>query len=107
MDTVRPVADAIGARVEPEPLLSEEGYAGKAEAAVDRLLEIVASGGTPVVCSQGGVIPDLVSRVAGAAGITLDRVPSKKASVWALSFAHDHAQDSGPRLVQADYIPKP
>jgi 8-oxo-(d)GTP phosphatase len=110
VETVRPVAETIGVPIGTEPLLSEEGYAGEEEAAVARLHELAAGAGTPAVCSQGGVIPDLVSRVAGAAGITLERVVSKKASVWALFFVHDSAHDrahDGPRLVQADYFPKP
>ena len=68
-----------------------------------RLLEIAGEDGTSVVCSQGGVIPDLVSRVAGASGLSLGEVAAKKASVWALFFV----PDGKPRLVAADYIPKP
>ena len=101
VDTVRPVADSLGVAVTVEPLLSEEGYAGNEAAAAPRLLEIAADGGTPVVCSQGGVIPDLVSRVAEAAGMDLGEVVSKKASVWALFFT----TSDGPRLVAADYSP--
>jgi 8-oxo-dGTP diphosphatase len=103
VDTVAPVAHRLGLRVVEEPLLSEKGYAGSEEAAVARLLAMADEGGVAVVCSQGGVIPDLVSRVAGAADLPLDRVASKKASVWALFFA----RDAGPRLVAADYIAKP
>ncbi|HWM03555.1 MAG TPA: NUDIX hydrolase [Actinophytocola sp.] len=103
VNTVRQVADRLGVEVVAEPLLSEAGYEGSEEKAAERLLTIAAAGGTPVVCSQGGVIPDLVSRVAGAAGFPLERVTSKKASVWALFFAGDDA----PCLVGADYIPRP
>lgn len=101
VDTVRPVADSLGVAVAAEPLLSEEGYADNEAAAVVRLLEIAGDGGTPVVASQGGVIPDLVSRVAKAADMDLGEVVSKKASVWALFFT---ASD-GLRLVAADYSP--
>jgi 8-oxo-dGTP diphosphatase len=103
VDTVRPVAERLGEDVVAEPLLAEEGYAGNEEAALARLLAIADKDGVAVVCSQGGVIPDLVSRVAGAAGVPLDRVMSKKASVWALFFA----RDAGLRLVAADYIARP
>jgi 8-oxo-dGTP diphosphatase len=103
VQTVLPVAESTGVPVGDEPLLSEEAYEGHEEAAVARLLEIACEDGPAAVCSQGGVIPDLLSRVAGAAGVELGQVESKKASVWALFFV----SDGGPRLVAADYIPKP
>lgn len=101
--TVRGVADALGVAVEPEPLLSEAGYTGHEEAATARLLEIAAAASTSVVCSQGGVIPGLVSRVAGAGGVEIGAAAAKKASIWALFFT----RGAGPRLVAADYMPKP
>lgn len=103
VDTVRPVAEDAGVRVAEEPLVSEQGYAGNEAAAVRRLLEIAAEGGTPVVCSQGGVVPDLLSRVADGLPLPMRRPESKKASVWVLFFA----PDGGPRLVAADYVRRP
>jgi 8-oxo-(d)GTP phosphatase len=103
VDTVRGVAEPLGTPVVPEPLLSEKGYAGNEDAAVARLLALAAAGGTAVVCSQGGVIPDLVSRVAGAAGVVLGSVKSRKGSVWALFFV----PGDGAHLIAADYIAKP
>jgi|SRR4051794_6870532 8-oxo-dGTP pyrophosphatase MutT (NUDIX family) len=99
VDTVRQVADSLGVPVALEPLLSEEGYAAKPS--TDRLLAIAGADGTAVVCSQGGVIPDLVSRVAVAGGVPVGEVVSKKASVWALFFV----SGSTPRLLAAEYIP--
>lgn len=99
--TVQPVADDLKGKVVEEELLSEKAYEGMAAAAESRLLEIVAEGGVPVVCSQGGVIPDLVARLAGRSGLPLWRQPeSKKGSVWALFF-------DGTRLVAADYVRVP
>jgi 8-oxo-dGTP diphosphatase len=103
VDTVGGVAASAGVPVVPEPLLSEAGYAGREEAAVARLLSLAGEGGVPVVCSQGGVIPDLVSRVAGASGLPVREVKAKKASVWALFFT----PDATPRLMATNYIPKP
>jgi hypothetical protein len=37
-----------------EPLLSEESYTGHEQEAVDRFKEVVAAGGIPALCSQGG-----------------------------------------------------
>jgi 8-oxo-dGTP diphosphatase len=101
VDTVRPTADDAGVKIVEEELLSEKGYGGMEEAAVRRVLDIVAEGGVPAVCSQGGVIPDLMSRLATRSDFALPRrVESKKGSVWALFF-----DDS--RLVAADYIRVP
>jgi 8-oxo-dGTP pyrophosphatase MutT (NUDIX family) len=101
--TVAGVARDLGVFVEREPLLSEEGYATDPRAGADRLLSIVAAGGTPAVSSQGGVIPDLLSRLAKDAGLALDNPKSHKGSAWILSFTRDPA----PTLVAADYIPHP
>ena len=99
--TVQPVADDLGAKVREEELLSEKAYEGMAEAAARRVLEIVADGGVPVMGSQGGVIPDLVTRLGAASGLSVDsRLKAKKGSVWALFF-------DGTRLVAADYLEVP
>jgi 8-oxo-dGTP diphosphatase len=101
VETVQPIADDLGVRVVEEELLGEEKYEGMAEAGARRLTEIASEGGVSVVCSQGGVIPDLVSRVAAESALPLPgRVESKKGSVWALFFAESH-------LVAADYIRVP
>ncbi|MFC4856496.1 NUDIX hydrolase [Actinophytocola glycyrrhizae] len=101
VETVRPMAVDAGVPVVEEELLTERKYEGMAEAARDRLAEIAAAGGVSVLCSQGGVIPDLVSRVAAGSGLAVPRrVESKKGSVWALFF-------TGTRLVAADYIRVP
>ncbi len=99
--TVQPVADDLGVKVLEEELLAEKAYTGMEEAAVRRMLEIVAGDEAPMVCSQGGVIPDLVSRLAKDAGLRLaSRVQAKKGSVWALFFA-------GSELVAGDYLAVP
>jgi 8-oxo-(d)GTP phosphatase len=114
--TVAPAAQDVGATVVEEPLLSEKGYQGGGEeAATARVLELAAAGGTPVLCSQGGVIPDLLSRVADGLPMPMRRLESKKGSVWALFFAVDGDGGGGGnteaarsvRLVAADYVRKP
>jgi 8-oxo-dGTP diphosphatase len=101
VQTVEPVADDLGVKVVEEELLAEKTYAGMEEAVAHRVLEIAGEGGVPVLCSQGGVIPDLVSRLAARSGLSLgDTVQSKKGSVWALFF-------DGTRLVAADYVAVP
>ncbi|WP_338599477.1 NUDIX hydrolase [Saccharopolyspora sp. SCSIO 74807] len=109
--TVQPVADDLGIAVADEPLLTEEQYQADPAAAVRRLLRIAGGSGTSVVCSQGGVIPDLVGRLTESAGLRPDEVLSSKGSVWTLRFCPDanSGNGSGPllRLVAADYLPDP
>jgi 8-oxo-dGTP pyrophosphatase MutT (NUDIX family)/phosphohistidine phosphatase SixA len=109
VQTVHGVADDIGLEVRHEPLLSEEGYWPDPVLGLARLLAVAGDGGTPVVCSQGGVIPDLVSALADRDGVELPAarggvVPSKKGSFWVLSFRAPTAED-GPVLLAADYHP--
>jgi 8-oxo-dGTP pyrophosphatase MutT (NUDIX family)/phosphohistidine phosphatase SixA len=116
VQTVRALAEDLGTEVRHEPRLSEDGYWLDPAGGVERLLTIAAEAGTPVVCSQGGVIPDVVRALAEPEGIELvrgkgDAVASKKGSVWLLSFAAGAAagQDTGaaPRLVAAHYFGSP
>jgi len=95
VDTVEPLAAAIGTEVQIEPLFSEDGYWEDPEAGLARLLEIVAEPGVAVVCSQGGVIPDLIGMLTGE-----EDPPFRKASTWVLGFA-------GVEVVTSDYYPPP
>lgn len=104
-DTVRGVADDLGVPVHPEPQLSEPSYAANPEDSVERLAEIVRAGGTPVVCSQGGVIPDLVGRLALSAKLDLPEPTSSKGSLWVLTF--DPSPNHTPYLLAADYTADP
>jgi 8-oxo-dGTP diphosphatase len=95
VQTVQPLADDLGVPIIEEPLLSEHGYPHHEPEALARVLDLAAAGGTPVVCSQGGVIPDLLTRL-GA-----DKPESRKGSAWLLTFT------PSPHLATADYIPHP
>ncbi|GGP47202.1 NUDIX hydrolase [Saccharothrix coeruleofusca] len=111
--TVQGVAEDLSVEVAREPRLSEEGYWPDRDAALVRLLEIAGAGGVPVVCSQGGVIPDLVSALAELGGVKLDDgVPCKKGSAWVLAFRERAGGWSTadeprrwPQLVGAHYVP--
>ncbi|MEU4247339.1 NUDIX hydrolase [Amycolatopsis sp. NPDC026612] len=109
VQTVHGVAEDFAAEVRHEPLFSEEGYWPDPVLGVARLLAVAGDGGTPVVCSQGGVIPDLVSALADRDGVELPAargraVPSKKGSFWVLSFRPPTAEEA-PLLLAADYHP--
>ncbi|OZM74064.1 NUDIX hydrolase [Amycolatopsis antarctica] len=109
VQTVQGVAEDIDADVRHEPLLSEEEYWRDPVRGVARVLAIAADGGRPVVCSQGGVIPDVVSLLAERDGVVLPartadgEIPSKKGSLWLLAFRTGE-DDAGPRLVAAGYF---
>ncbi|WP_137815645.1 NUDIX hydrolase [Gandjariella thermophila] len=114
--TVRGLAEDLGTPIRQEPLLGEKGYLQDPAASEARLLEIAATGGTPVVSSQGGVIPALVAGIAEHDGLALGEVHSRKGSLWVLSFVQPKQPDGNPgsggtrptarpRLVAAHYIP--
>jgi len=98
--TVEPLARALGTEIVAEPLLSEEAYAEDPAAARSRVRKIATLGGVQVICSQSGVIPDLLSWWAERDGITLPPARNRKASTWVLSF-------SGGKLVDASHIDSP
>jgi 8-oxo-dGTP diphosphatase len=58
--TIRPYADEQGLAIDHEPALSEDGYARHPGIALDRLLAIAAGGVAAAVCSQGGVLPEVI-----------------------------------------------
>jgi 8-oxo-dGTP pyrophosphatase MutT (NUDIX family)/phosphohistidine phosphatase SixA len=101
-ETVRPLSEAIGVPVREDSLLSERGFPGREEDAVELVRNLGRPGGAVVVCSQAGVIPDLVARLAADDEVELNgsEVSVKKGGVWALSF-YDH------KLVGAEALPPP
>lgn len=109
--TVRAAADDLGIGLEIEPRLSEEGYRADPQAGVEQVLRIAGGAGTAVISSQGGVIPDLVTRLAADGNLALGEVHSKKGSVWTLTFRRDvpPGNGSGPRLrlAAASYLADP
>jgi len=98
VDTVLPLAEDLGRPVETEPALTEEAYDRDPERGLRRIRAIITLGGSTVLCSQGGVIPDVVAVLAERDGIGLDRIPARKGSIWALSFVDG-------KLTAADYYP--
>jgi 8-oxo-(d)GTP phosphatase len=93
--SIQPLADKLGLSIATEPLLGERDYWRDPEAGLARLLELAAGEGVPVVCSQGGVIPDLVHALTGRPD-----PPARKGSTWVLGF-------SGRHVATADYYPDP
>ncbi len=98
--TVAPLGKELGAPIEVETALTEEAYAEDPGAAHERVLEIVALGGTPVICTQGRVIPYLIDWWCKRDGVLPDKSRNRKGSTWVLSVADGH-------LIAADHMPSP
>jgi 8-oxo-dGTP pyrophosphatase MutT (NUDIX family)/phosphohistidine phosphatase SixA len=98
VQTVEPLAAAVGLTIREEAVLSEDGFPGHEHQAVAMIRDLGSDNTAAVVCSQGDVIPDLLHRMALGDDLALeDPVVSKKGSVWALTFA-----DRG--LIAAEYF---
>jgi 8-oxo-dGTP diphosphatase len=101
VDTVRPLSESIGVPARAEPVLSENGFAGHEQEAVQLIRNLGRPGGAAVACSQRGVIDEIVGRLAAADDVDVgDSLGLKKGGVWALAF-DDH------RLVGAERLPPP
>lgn len=99
--TVQPLAEALGLKPRSDPLLSEEGYPGHEGEAIALVRSCSDGVGTTVLCSQGGVIPDLLGIFAGEDHVDLPaNLDPRKGSVCTLTF------DEG-RLQAVDYLPPP
>jgi len=98
--TVEPIAEELGVTITDEPTLTEEAYADDRRAGRHRMLDIAKCDGTPVICTQGKVIPDLIAWWCDRDGVRPDKSRNRKGSTWVLSFA-------GAKLVAADHIGSP
>jgi 8-oxo-dGTP diphosphatase len=95
--TVEPLAEELGVTINNEPTLTEEAYADNPKRGRRRILQIAGSHPTPVICTQGKVIPDLIAWWCERDGIRPDKSRNRKGSTWVLSLA-------AGRLIAADHI---
>ncbi|QDQ99261.1 NUDIX hydrolase [Tomitella fengzijianii] len=100
VDTVAPLARELRTDVVLEPTLSEEAYALDPGAALRRIQEIARGGRVAAVCSQSGVIPDLLRWWSARDGMTLPTATTRKADTWVLTLR-------AGRLIAADRLPAP
>ena len=102
VQTLQPLAQEIGAAIDIEASLTEEAYTADKKSGRARVLEIAsgAAGATPVICTQGKVIPDLIAWWCERDGVRPDKSRNRKGSIWVLSSAEG-------RLVAADHIASP
>jgi 8-oxo-dGTP pyrophosphatase MutT (NUDIX family)/broad specificity phosphatase PhoE len=95
--TVEPLAEELGVTIHNEATLTEEAYAKSPKRGRHRILRIAEREGTPVICTQGKVIPDLIEWWCERDGVRPDKSRNQKGSTWVLSL-------SAGRLVAADHI---
>ena len=95
--TVQPLAQELGVTIHNETSLTEESYAKNHKRGRQRVLQIAEQDGTPVICTQGKVIPDLIAWWCARNGLRPDKSRNHKGSTWVLSL-------SGGKLVAADHI---
>lgn len=95
--TLEPLAQELGVEIHGEPLLTAEAYAANRKRARQRVLAIAATEGTPVICTQGEVIPDLLQWWCERDGVRPDKSRNRKGSAWVLSMV-------GGKLVAADHL---
>jgi 8-oxo-(d)GTP phosphatase len=95
--TLEPLAAELGVRIHTERALTEEAYAKSPKRARHQMLRIAAHGGTPAICSQGKVIPDLIAWWCDRDGVRPDKARNHKGSTWVLSLA-------AGKLIAADHI---
>jgi 8-oxo-dGTP diphosphatase len=95
--TVEPLAEELGVTINNEPTLTEEAYADNPKRGRRRVLQIAGSHRTPVICTQGKVIPDLIAWWCERDGVRPDKSRNQKGSTWVLSLAEG-------RLIAADHI---
>jgi 8-oxo-(d)GTP phosphatase len=98
--TVEPLAEELGVTINNEPSLTEEAYADNPKRGRRRVLQIAESHRTPVICTQGKVIPDLIAWWCERDGVRPDKSRNRKGSTWVLSLADG-------RLIAADHIGSP
>jgi 8-oxo-dGTP diphosphatase len=100
--TLEPLAQELGVAIDIETALTDEAYTDDKKTARSRVLEIASGSSdvTPVICTQGAVIPDLIAWWCAHDGVRPDKSRNRKGSMWVLSSA-------GGRLIAADHIGSP
>jgi 8-oxo-dGTP diphosphatase len=97
--TVEPLSAAVGLSIREEPLIAEDSYQGRTHDAAQLLRGLGSENSAAVVCTHGDVIPETIHRLAVEDSYAIETpIPSKKGSVWSLTFADQ-------RLIAAEYFP--
>ncbi|AGP31058.1 NUDIX hydrolase [Corynebacterium terpenotabidum] len=99
-DTLAPAAEAVGAEIVVDPALGDASLDDGPRTVMEALVRASVA---PVsaVCAQGLVIPAVVAGLSADAGIEIEDIRAKKASVWVLHFS------AAEKLLGADYLASP
>lgn len=99
-DTLAPTAEALGLETAVDASLGDAALEDGPRTVMDALVRASAA---PVsaVCSQGVVIPAVVTGLAADEGIEIEDLRAKKGSVWVLHF------NAAEKLLGADYLASP
>lgn len=92
VQTVEPLAQALGIEVSLDPVFADASYEGNPGATETALLALGKPGKISVVCSQGTTIPGLIDRL-GPSTVASD---TRKGAAWALSLVDGD-------IIAADY----
>lgn len=98
--TVGPTAAAVGLSVQMQPMLSEDVFPSRRKRALDWIRGSAHDEAASVLCTQGGVIPEVLNVLSTQDEVDLPSQSFKKGSLWALTFAEN-------RLHAAEYFPPP
>jgi 8-oxo-dGTP diphosphatase len=97
VETVAPLANKLGLKVEETDALFEGADASKA---YDLLRRVAKESGDSVLCTHGDLVPELL-RLAGRDGLSIEDPPRwAKGSTWALDV-------DGHHFTKARYLPPP
>lgn len=100
LDTLIPSSRALDLEIAVDPALGDQSIVHGPRTVMDALVR-ASTGAVSAVCAQGLVIPAVVRGLAENAGIEIDDVRAKKASVWVLHFGDNE------ELLGADYLASP
>lgn len=98
--TLEPLAQELGVDIHNEPALTEEAYHLDHKAGRNRVLELAGRAGTPVICTQGKVIPDLIAWWCARTQVRPQTTGNRKGSTWVMSMVDG-------QLVAADHLGSP
>jgi 8-oxo-dGTP pyrophosphatase MutT (NUDIX family)/phosphohistidine phosphatase SixA len=99
--TLAPWAQVAGLPIEPEPLLSEQGYGDSPRAADRRLIALLRAFGPVAFCTQRGALTDLVENACRALGQEVRLGPVRKGGLVVLHLTTGRQ----PTLVAVDELP--
>ncbi len=97
--TVAPLADELGLDVQVDERFGDTAWLENMVGAQEAFQEVIALGGTSVICAQGEIIPGMLAWLSAQGTLPFDGdINAKKGSTWVLSFHKG-------QLTGADYIP--